>query len=180
MTTDPTMQPPATPAPIQAMNDSLYNMWRCVVCIAHADGIVQPEERTYLEKIFVNLQRVHGMTPTQKVTLMADLETPQNLADLLPKVKEPQYRSQLLYFGTILAHADGVVTEDEERVLDMLRAQQMDEVDAGKLREEIRKDMEAHREELEKELEEIQRKSDGRSPVVRALGKMLDKLGLVS
>lgn len=179
MTTDP-MQPPAAPAPIQAMNDSLYNMWRCIVCIAHADGIVQPEERVYLENIFTNLQRVHGMTPTQKVTLMADLETPQNLADLLPKVTEPQYRSQLLYFGTILAHADGVVTEDEERVLETLRAQQMDDVDADKLREEIRKDMEEHRAELEKELEEIQRKSDGRSPVVRALGKMLDKLGIVS
>ena len=85
----------------------------------------------------------------------------------------------MLYFGTILAHADGVVTEDEEHVLGMLRAQQMDEADADKLREEIRKDMELHREELEKELEEIQRKSDGRSPVVRALGKMLDKLGMV-
>ena len=81
MTTDPMQPPPQPPAAIQAMNDSLFNMWRCVVCIAHADGIVQPEERTYLEKIFVNMQRVHGMTPTQKVTLMADLETPQNLAD---------------------------------------------------------------------------------------------------
>ncbi|HEX2752046.1 MAG TPA: hypothetical protein VHP34_02855 [Alphaproteobacteria bacterium] len=176
-TTDP-MKPPVAPAPIRAMNESLFNMWRCVVCIAHADGIVQPEERVYLEKVFQNMQRVHGMTPTQKVTLMADLETPQNLADLLPKVTEPQYRSQLLYFGTILAHADGVVTEDEERVLDMLRAQQMDDINADKLREEIRKDMEEHRIELEQELAEIQRKSDGRSPVVRALGKMLEKLGL--
>jgi len=176
MTTDP-MQPPASPAPIKAMNESLFNMWRCVVCIAHADGIVQPEERAYLEKIFQNLQRVHGMTPTQKVTLMADLETPQNLADLLPKVTEPQYRSQLLYFGSILAHADGTVTEDEEHVLDMLRAQQMEDIDADKLREEIRKDMEARRAELEKELEEIQRDSDGRSPVVRALSRILEKLG---
>lgn len=177
MTTDP-LQPPVTPAPIKAMNESLFNMWRCVVCIAHADGIVQPEERTYLEKIFQNMQRVHGMTPTQKVTLMADLETPQNLADLLPKVTDPQYRGQLLYFGTILAHADGTVSEDEERVLEMLRAQQMEDIDADKLREEIRKDMEEHRAELEKELAEIQRQSDGRSPVVRALGRMLEKMGL--
>jgi tellurite resistance protein len=176
MTTDP-MQPPVTPPPIKAMDESLFNMWRCVVCIAHADGIVQPEERAYLEKIFQNLQRVHGMSPTQKVTLMADLETPQNLADLLPKVTDPQYRGQLLYFGTILAHADGTVTEDEERVLEMLRAQQMEDIDAEKLREEIRKDMEAHRADLEKELEEIQSAGDGGSPVVRTLRRMLEKLG---
>lgn len=174
MTTDT----PVPTAPLKTMNESLFNMWRCIVCIAHADGIIQPEERIYLENIFQNMQRVHGMTPTQKVTLLADLETPQNLSGLLPKVTDPQYRGQLLYFGTLLAHADGVLTEDEERVLDMLRAQQMEDIDADNLREEIRKDMEEHRAELERELEEIKRQSDGRSPVVRAIGRVLDKLGL--
>lgn len=178
MTGDNNMQPQTAPAPIKGLSDNLYNMWRCIICIAHADGIVQPEERQYLEKVFQNLERIHGMTPTQKVTLMADLETPQNLADLLVKVTEPEYRSMLIYFGNILAHADGIVTEDEEHVLQMLHAQQMEDIDAEKLREDIRRDMEVHRAEVEKELEDIRKESHGRSPVLRALNKIMSKLGI--
>lgn len=157
---------------------SLFAMWRCVICIAHADGIIQPEERNYLEKVFANLDRTYGLTPTQKLTLAADLEIPQNLADLLTKVTAVQDRGLLIHFGTILANADGVVTEDEERILEMLRAQQMDSVDAEKLREDIRRDMELHRAELDAEVAAIRSEAHGRSPVLRALDHMLKKLGI--
>ncbi len=173
-----TPPPPATPGGKPGVTPSLYNMWRCVICIAHADGIIQPEERTYLEKIFANLDRIYGLTPTQKMTLAADLEIPQNLADLLVKVTEPEYRGMLIHFGTILANADGIVTEDEERILNMLHAQQMDSIDADKLREEIRKDMEEHRAELDAEVAEIQKNANIKSPVLKALDRMLKKMGI--
>jgi uncharacterized membrane protein YebE (DUF533 family) len=168
-----------SPAPAaEGINPSLYYMWRCVICIAHADGIVQPEERAYLEKIFANLDRVYGLTPTQKLTLAADLEIPQNLADLLVKVTEPEYRGMLIHFGTLLANADGIVTEDEERLLSMLHAQQMDHIDAEKLREDIRRDMEEHRAELDAEVSAMRAEAYGRSPMLRVLDRMLEKLGL--
>lgn len=161
----------------QPINPSLYNMWRCVICIAHADGIVQPEERQYLEKIFANLDRLYTLTPTQKITLAGDLELPQNLADLLAKVTEPEYRSLLIHFGTIIANADGVVTEDEERILTMLHAQQMDNIDAEKLREDIRKDMDENRAALDAEVEALRTKTT-KSPVLGALDRLMERLGL--
>lgn len=168
----------AAPAASEGISPSLYNMWRCVICIAHADGIIQPEERAYLEQIFANLDRTYKLTPTQKMTLAADLEIPQNLADLLAKVTEPEYRGMLIHFGTILANADGIITEDEERILDMLHAQQMDSIDAEKLREDIRKDMEEHRAELDAEVAELRADARGKSPVLKALDRMLKKLGI--
>lgn len=170
--------PPPVPSGKPGVSESLYNMWRCVICIAHADGIIQPEEREYLEKIFTNLDRTYGLTPTQKMTLAADLEIPQNLADLLVKVKEPEYRGMLIHFGTILANADGIITEDEERILNMLHAQQMDSIDADKLREDIRKDMEEHRAELDAEVAELRAETRGKSPVLKALDRMLKKIGV--
>lgn len=172
----PVSPPPASSKP--GIHPSLYAMWRCVICIAHADGIIQPEERVYLEKIFANLDRVYGLTPTQKITLAGDLEIPQNLADLLGKVTEAEYRGMLIHFGTILANADGIVTEDEEHILNMLHAQQMDSVDADKLREDIRRDMEAHRAELDADLAELRADTRGRSPVLKSLDRMLKKLGI--
>lgn len=170
---------PVQPPPVaEGISPSLYNMWRCVICIAHADGIIQPEERTYLEQIFANLDRTYGLTPTQKMTLAADLEIPQNLADLLAKVTEPEYRGMLIHFGTILANADGIVTEDEERILNMLHAQQMDSIDADKLREDIRRDMEEHRAELDAEVAELRADARGKSPVLKSLDRMLKKLGI--
>jgi uncharacterized membrane protein YebE (DUF533 family) len=172
---------PAQAAPAatsEGISPSLYNMWRCVICIAHADGIIQPEERLYLEQIFVNLDRTYKLTPTQKMTLAADLEIPQNLADLLAKVTEPEYRGMLIHFGTILANADGIITEDEDRILTMLHAQQMDSIDAEKLRDDIRKDMEEHRAELDAEVAELRADARGKSPVLKSLDRMLKKLGI--
>jgi len=173
-----TARPNTPPPPVKALNDSLFNMWRCVICIAHADGIVQPEERSYLEKTIAALARTHGMSPTQKVTLMGDLETPQNLADLLPKVTESQYRGLLIHFGNIMAHADGIVTEDEERLLDMLHAQQMSDIEAEKLRADIQRDMEEHRAELKEETQQVHDKASGGSPLLKTLDRLLAKIGV--
>ena len=84
----------------------------------------------------------------------------------------------LIHFGTILANADGIVTEDEERILSMLHAAQMDSVDADKLREDIRRDMEAHRAELDADLAELRADTRGRSPVLKSLDRMLKKMGI--
>lgn len=180
MSSDTPTAPPvsALPPGKPGIPQGLYAMWRCVICIAHADGIIQPEERTYLEKIFANLDRVYGLTPTQKITLSSDLEMPQNLADLLTKVREPEYRSMLIYFGTLLANADGTVTEDEDKLLSMLHAQQMDSLDADQLRDDIRLDIEKRKAELESEAAALRADANGNSPILKALDRLLSKVGI--
>jgi uncharacterized tellurite resistance protein B-like protein len=103
----------------------MFYMWRVVIAIAHADGVVQDEERAYLTKIFANMDRVYGLTPEQKKAFAEDLEKPQKIADLMPYINDPECRGQLIYFGGLLARADGVLDPREDDILKKLRADQL-------------------------------------------------------
>jgi len=100
-------------------------MWRCVIALAHADGLVQQQERDYINRIIANMDRVNGLTEEQKKTFAADLETPHSIAELLPYINDPQWRGQLIYFAGMLARADGVLDPREDDIIKKLRADQL-------------------------------------------------------
>src|SRR5574337_389569 len=95
----------------QPISNSTFYMWRCIIAIAHADGMIQEQERAYIQKIIDNMDRVYGLTPAQKAAFASDLNAskPQNIADLLRNINDPACRAQLVYFGGLLARADGVM-----------------------------------------------------------------------
>ena len=99
-------------------------MWRCVIAIAHADGLVQEEERAYIQKILDNLGRLYALTPEQKATFARELDAPkmQSISELLSHINDPATRADLIYFGGLLAYADGVLDPREEEILKKLRA----------------------------------------------------------
>ena len=44
------------PTPQQSkkpVSDSMFNMWRCIIMVAHADGIIHEKESEFFEKVFV-------------------------------------------------------------------------------------------------------------------------------
>ncbi|MBI1216122.1 MAG: hypothetical protein GC185_09930 [Alphaproteobacteria bacterium] len=123
--------------PNQPVSNSTFYMWRCIIAIAHADGTVQPEEYKYIERIIANMDRVYGLSDEQKQTFEEDFKTPQNISDLLPQINDPQVRAQLIYFGGLLAHADGVVTPEEDAILKKLHADQMAGLDMDQIRKQV-------------------------------------------
>ncbi len=122
----------------QSISTSLFYMWRCVITIAHADGILHAAEIAHLEKIFANMDRVHGMTTEQKATLADDLKNPKNIADLLPHINDPAVRGQLVYFGGLLVRADGEMHPSEETILKKLHADQLAGLDLEAIRSAVR------------------------------------------
>lgn len=126
----PTLQQPKKP-----VGTSQFYMWRCVVAIAHADGAVQAEERSYLERIFNNM----ALTEEQKATFAGDLAAPQDIAGLLPHINEPEWRGQLIYFAGLLARADGVLDLSEDVLLKKLHADQMASLDMEQIRADVKK-----------------------------------------
>ena len=118
----------------QPVSTSQFFMWRCVIALAHADDIVAPQERDYLNRVIAGMERRNGLTPEQKATFAADLENPQKISDLLPYINEPQWRGQLIYFGGLLARADGHLDPREEQILAKLRADQLSSLDMEKIR----------------------------------------------
>jgi uncharacterized membrane protein YebE (DUF533 family) len=164
--------------PKQEMPDSQYQMWRGVIAIAHADGKVQDEERAYLKKVFQNLDRVYGLTMAQRNELDDDMLNPKSLADILPKITEPQYRGMLIHFGEVLVWADNQVSAEEEDVIKKLYAGQMSSIDEGKLRAEVKAQLAATKAEHDHTLEKIHATGARKSPLFRGFDRLLRKVGI--
>jgi tellurite resistance protein len=131
------VQPQVSGKPIDT---STFYMWRCVIAIAHADGRVQDQERAYLQKIFANMDRVYGLTAEQKTTFAKDIDSAsmQSIPELLSHINDPGCRSQVIYFGGLLARADGVLDPREDDILKKLRADQMTGIDMQQIHAHVK------------------------------------------
>jgi tellurite resistance protein len=168
----------APPKSGKKISESLFNMWRCVIVLAHADGEVQAEERAYIERIIANLDRVYGLTPEQKNAFDSDLKTPGNLKELLPLVTEPQDRASLVYFADIIVWADGTLSEEEEKLLKQLRDDQMSKVDMNRTRVQIEADRIKRAVEHDTETKKLRAEAEKKSPTFAALDRLLRKVGI--
>lgn len=170
---------PSNPTPGKnKISDSLFHMWRCVIALAHADGEVQKEERQYIERIIGNLDRVYSLSPGQKKIFEGDLDAAPSLPDLLPKVTEPQDRASLVYFADVMVWADGVLSEDEEKLLKQLRADQMSKVDMDKTRTKIEADRIKRAIEYDTKAKKERIETGKKSPTFAALDRMLRRFGI--
>ncbi|TAL27996.1 MAG: TerB family tellurite resistance protein [Alphaproteobacteria bacterium] len=169
---------PAAPRSGKKISDSLFNMWRCVIALAHADGEVQSEERAYIERIIGNLDRVYGLSPEQKKIFEDELQHAGDLKELLPHVKEPQDRASLVYFADIIVWADGTLSEEEEKLLKQLRDDQMSKVDMNKARTQIEADRIKRAIESDREAAKMRIETGKKSPTFAALDRLLRKLGI--
>ncbi|MDI1228045.1 MAG: DUF533 domain-containing protein [bacterium] len=114
---------------------SQFYMWRCVIALAHADGMVQQGERDYLSRVFGNM----SLTDEQRRIFHTDMSEPQDIAQLLTHINEPEWRGQLVYFAGLLARADGVLDPQEDHILKKLRADQMSGLDMDQIRADVKK-----------------------------------------
>jgi uncharacterized membrane protein YebE (DUF533 family) len=162
----------------QSFSKSQYYMWRAVIAIAHVDGEVQAEERAYLAKIVANLDRSYALTPEQKKAFEDDLHTPQKIEDMVKEIDDPQYRGMLITLGMTLVWSDGVVTSEEEAVLEKLHANQMSTLDSDKLRTELKNGLEKRRADYLAESAKLREEARGGSKLFRALDLVLMKMGV--
>lgn len=105
--------------------DSHFNMWRCVVAVAHADNKIHQDEKIYLQKIFQNIP----FSEEQRETLARELDTPHEIDGLLGAVDVPADRSKLVYFARILCWADGSLHPEEKEIIQHLHSNAMDQVE---------------------------------------------------
>ena len=127
----------STLKPAEDGNTSKLYMWRCVVAMAHADGMIQAEEDEWLRKTFINMRDRAGLPLEHYDILLSDLEEPQDVANLLPYINDPAYRAQVVYFARLLAYKDGVLQPSEEQLLEKLHASVTDGLPMDAIREEV-------------------------------------------
>lgn len=117
------------------LSTAQFYMWRCVIALAHADGMVQQGERDYLSRVFGNM----NLTDEQRRTFHSDMADAQDITQLLSHINEPEWRGQLVYFAGLLARADGVLDPQEDVILKKLRADQMSGLDMEQIRADVKK-----------------------------------------
>lgn len=119
-------------------SDSKFNMWRCVIAMAHADGMLHADEKAYLHKMFDNMREKAGLSREQEDQLLEDMDAPPEIADILPHIEEDSYRAQVTYFARLLAYKDNHFHPDEQELLDKLHAGMLDEKDRAAIKAEVR------------------------------------------
>jgi uncharacterized tellurite resistance protein B-like protein len=125
----------------RVLNESLFAMWRCVLAVAHVDGIMHELELAHFEKIFGTLNVAFAITPAQMDGFRQDLKAPQDIATLLPQVTDTEQRCLLVSFAHIVAHVDGELHPNEATVLALLDKSVPETSETAKIREEIRRDI---------------------------------------
>ena len=133
------------PAPViigQPLSDSAFHMWRCIIAVAHADGIVQDAELEHLKKIFSGMERDGLLNADQREILGQDLVGPQNVSTLLKRVTSQEDRHQLVYAAALMAQTSGDLDPGEEEVIRKISAGTLGEAEVSQLLNDVRKALE--------------------------------------
>lgn len=136
------LENPAPAVASQPLSDSAFHMWRCIVAVAHADGIVQDEELQHLNKIFSGMQRDGVLTADQRETLGQDLVSPQNISSMLKRVTAQADRVQLAYAAALMAQANGEIDPGEEQVIRMISAGTLGDAEVNQLMADVHRALE--------------------------------------
>ncbi|NCC21532.1 MAG: TerB family tellurite resistance protein [Alphaproteobacteria bacterium] len=123
------------------LSSNRFHMWRAIIGIAHADNLVHPDERNYLETIIGNMHRRGYLDDAWREQLLADIDHPPEIVDMLRQINDPVYRGQIVTFARILAWKDGHLHPDEGELLERLHAHAMGGLDFEAIREDVRRNI---------------------------------------
>jgi uncharacterized membrane protein YebE (DUF533 family) len=122
-------------------NENKFYMWRCVIALAHADGLIHHTEEAYLNKIFDNFKRL-GLPEEDYEILQDDLVIKQKIEDLLPNITEAKYRGQVVYFARLLAFKDDKLHPSEQDLIEILHANALSEIDLEEIKKQVHENVE--------------------------------------
>lgn len=169
------MSKPSTQPGIMPVSDSFFSMWRCIIVMAHADGVIHEKEREFFEKVFANMGRVYALTPEHLKIFDGDLKKAQDIDTLMPRITDPECRSLLLYFSQVVAWIDGNLSPDESGLLKKLHTAFGKAPETGEMMAKIRQDI---ADQMFKRKADLKQKHLERNPLFYALDALLLRLGI--
>lgn len=117
----------------QYVGNSQFYMIRCVVAMAHADGVVCDQEIDHIENLITRMP----FNTEQKNTIRGDIKEKQNVSSLLAHINDPRYRGQVVHFARLLAHKDGELHPNEEALLHRMHLTVTDGLDMDAIRADV-------------------------------------------
>ena len=115
------------------IEESRFNMWRAVVAMVHADGVVTPHELSFINE---HVKRIN-LSPAQIQVIGADLQTPQDTYEMFSKITDQNDKSDFFALARALSWCDGDFASQEESIIKNLEAAHLDD-ESQRLLEESR------------------------------------------
>lgn len=115
----------------EGVSASKFYMWRAVVAMAHADGIVTPHELEFLQ---TSLQGV-ALSNGQMELLKKDIKYPQDIHVMFSQITDATDRREFFKLARILSWSDGDFDAQEKKILKSLEEINGSEQDRALLRE---------------------------------------------
>ena len=119
----------------QKVGHSKFYMFRCLIAMAHADGVIADEERAYISAFTNRLD----FTEEQLNTIENDFDEAQSVQDLMRHINDPVFRGQVPYFARLMAHKDGNLHPSEDEMLKKMHATAVEGLDLDALKAEAKK-----------------------------------------
>lgn len=101
------------------MSESRFYMWRAVFAMAHADGVLAPQEHEMLSEFIEK----RPFSPPQREVLKQDLEAPQDVEALFENISHEKDREDFFDLARALVWCDGNYAEQERVILERLKSQ---------------------------------------------------------
>ncbi|HYD17421.1 MAG TPA: TerB family tellurite resistance protein [Patescibacteria group bacterium] len=154
--------------------ESMFYMWRGIILMAHADGVVHDKERVFFDRIFAKILHSYDATPEQMQMLARDMHETQDIDEVMRHVTEPLHKSLLVYFGQVVASLDGVLAYDEAALIGRLQGAFGAKPDTEDLMTDIRAEIVAYMQKRKTDAEAGKQ----REPIAYALDALLGRLGM--
>lgn len=101
----------------QTLTDSRFAMWRAIIALAHADGIVMPSE----EEFGARYMDRTGASDAQRDILRQDLLSAHDPGTLFAQITRPEDKADFFQFARALLWCDGDFAAQEAAIIERLQ-----------------------------------------------------------
>jgi len=101
----------------KALTESRFYMWRTVVAMVHADGVVTPHELAFVNDYISDIE----LSPSQLEILRDDLGVEQDIYEMFVNIKNRQDKIDFFSLARALSWCDGDLDQQEKEIIDRLQ-----------------------------------------------------------
>lgn len=114
---------------VEGVSASKLYMWRGVVAMAHADGVITPHELSFISEYM----REMNLSKAQIELIGNDLQKTQDIYEMFSNITEPEDRKEFFALARAISWCDGDFDKQEQRIISNLQTIQMNEENIGLL-----------------------------------------------
>ena len=108
------------------LNNSRFHMWRAVVAMAHADGVVTPHELSFINEYLKDID----LSDQQRKIIGQDLREFQDITVVFAQITEHQDQVDFFALARALSWSDGDFDVQEKKIIKHLESQMLENWDA--------------------------------------------------